>query len=173
MRTRDSSGQAVIEFIVGIVAALALLAGLLQIGRLSRARTQAMDDARRDAGVQALSSFRTLTRPEFIRWWSPGPDGSRHSRDDVSSTELPVAFMDTVVARAVREPADWDRIDSVPYNALSELHASPIPVTHFGLVMDRAVARVDLLPAIRHLVYGAEAIDVECTVWMTWSDGIY
>ena len=64
--SKDRAGQAMIELIVGIVAILALFAGLLQLVEISAAHTDAMTEARSRVGLMAISDENPPTADEVF-----------------------------------------------------------------------------------------------------------
>jgi hypothetical protein len=169
----NRSGQAMVEFIIALVGFLVLTAGLLQLAQLARTHTDCSVEARRLAGQHAMSGIGTVSTPDYIRDWSPGPDTERHTADDTFSAGVPSAFLDTIVERAVPEPDDWAVIAQAPRNGLYPLHGSQDPVSRFGLVRGVHEESVTLLPAVQRLLYDARSIDVKSEVWLTWTKGIY
>ena len=62
-KARD--GQAIVEFIVGLVAVLVLFAGLLQVASLAKTHTDTMVEARRlaDAWLQGQAAASEIYEP--------------------------------------------------------------------------------------------------------------
>ncbi|NQT93610.1 MAG: hypothetical protein HQ559_12695 [Lentisphaerae bacterium] len=169
----NKKGQALIEFVVVLVAVLALTAGLLQVASLSRVQTETMVEARREAGELAMLDVDTLSAPEYIRDWEEGPDGARHTADDRFSPGDPAAFTRTVVDRAVAVNSDWEIIEAMPDSDFQDLAGTAWPVAEFGLVRGYDSRTVPLLPAVQSLLYRATGINIESEVWMTRTTGMY
>ncbi len=167
------SGQAMVEFLVALVAVLALLAGLLQIMSLGIAHSTVMNNARRQAGERAISRSIVLDTPDYIREWQEGDDESRFSVDDEFSDADEGAFLSIIVDPAAGTPADWTVLDQLSDNELTILRFSPSTATRLGLVMGQDSETVPLLPAVKHLLFDADEIEVESTVWMPRTTGIY
>jgi hypothetical protein len=167
------SGQAMVEVIVGLVALLVLTAGLIQVASLTRAQTDALVQARELAGASAFMEVPISAYPEYIYEIEAGPDGRTYSGDDETTDADASAFNNDVVEQLVRDPDEWDVIDQLPSSPFSSLHDALTPATEFGLLKGEATVTVELLPAVRSLLYRADEIDVECDVWMTWTRGIY
>ena len=175
MDTRHA-GQAMIELMAGLVVVLAVFAGLLQIASLTRTHTEANVEARREAG--SLTMLDTLdglplTMPDYMRDRFEGPDTRRHSRDDTFDNANPANFDGLITQQTAPDQAGWDALNSVPGNAVSGLNGNPNPVAMFGLVRGQEEDQVELIPAVRSLLYHADSIDVEGKAWMTWTKGIY
>jgi len=166
-------GQALIEVIVGLVVVLVLTAGLLQLASLTKIHTDVFVNARGQAGDAAMQDAPISPIPSYILDVSEGPDEKTYSRDDTFSSANPEAFRQTIVNTSVSDPAEWSVLNSLPYSPISELHDTQYPQSEFGLLQGSASETVPLLPAVRHLLYRADEIEVECNVWMTWTKGIY
>jgi hypothetical protein len=168
-------GQAAVEFLIGLVALLALIAGLIQVISLSTARTNTMVAARREAGKAAIApSTGYLVPPEYRTTLYAGADGKRYTADDWAdvSADREARFKNVIVAPSAQS-ADWAFIDSRPDNYISILNQSAAPVQEFGLVSGSSDTKTNLLPAVRHLLYAAPSITVKSTVWMAKTKDIY
>jgi len=173
------SGQALVELMVGLVVVMVLVAGILQIASMTSAHTDAMAEARQEVAPLTLLDLEpgmgVLSDADYIKDWHEGADERRLSRDDYSDDGNTVGFQDLIVDKTAHDPSGWAVIDSSPNNRISALRADPMVITSFGLVKGSATesARLDMLPAFRHLVYRSDTIDVEATAWMTLCKGIY
>mgnify|MGYP001587526695 CR=1 FL=1 len=163
------SGQAMVEFVVAIVAIIVLAAGLLQFAHLSAAHTVTAYEARREAGAYALMATAPFSSPDYILDRTVGADGAAYSRDDGHIGALPGIFSAQVVDFA--DPAALG--SRLPGNAISGLYGDPFPHLEFGMTHGSATKHVPLLPVIRSLVYKAPEIELESEVWMIWTHGIY
>lgn len=168
----SSSGQAIVEMLIGIVALLVLIAGLLQVATLSSGQTATMVQARYLAGKASMEDPEAST-PDYIKNWQVGPDGKRYTADDVSTPADTAAFESTIIGKASPDAFGWTLIDSVPKNELSVIHKSGTPQNEFGFVEGTDSTNVDLLPVIQSLVYRADSIKISSDVWMTCTKGIY
>jgi hypothetical protein len=165
-----------IELMIGLVAVLAVFAGLLQIASLSRTRTEVSVEARREAG--ALTMLSTLdglpvTIPDYVRDRFAGADTRRHSRDDTFDNANPADLDALITQRSAPDNAGWGVLNSVPGNAVSGLSGHPDPVSVFGLLNGKETETLEVIPAVRSLLYHADSIEVEGSAWMTWTKGIY
>ena len=170
---RRNGGQALVEFMVGLVAVLVLFAGLLQVASLSRIHTDTMAEARRLAAEQAMMDVDVPTSPDYIHDWRVGDDQEAYTRDDDFTTANPSDFDTRIVDRAGGDTAGWDRINAAPGDRLPTLHGSSDPGSLFGLVEGTDSGTIALLPAVQHLIYAAPSIQVRCNVWMTRTKGLY
>ena len=159
-----------VEFVVGLVVMLVLLAGLIQIGQLAHAHTRTMMAARAAAGQLAMDSNSPLSETALlISDWVPGPDLRRYTRDDVA---LVTSNAVTLPGKLVGQ-AHLDSVPDAPTNALATLAASPNPAGDFFLVKGEASEFVPILPIIRRLVYAHSTLEVASDVWLVWTGGIY
>jgi hypothetical protein len=170
---RSRSGQAMIEVVVGLVAMVVLIAGLILITRLTLARTDAMNEARKIVGTITFDDEPMSAFPSYIRDVEVGPDGRKYSGDDTTTDANAVDFDTTFVGQLVSQAADWNTLGELPSSAFTSLHGSPAPAAEFGLLMGHDSKSITTDPAIRHLLYNAAEIEIDCEVWMTWTRGIY
>ena len=159
-----------VEMIVGLVALLVVFAGIVQLAIIGFAQNQTLLEARAKAGQYALSDVYSLESPgpRFIQDWSEGGDDSRHSADDTATSADP-----TMAARMLTGPSHPDRLDLlVPDNAVSELADSSL-LAGFDLVSARERSEpIELLPAVRHLLYDSETIRLQADACLAWTKGI-
>ena len=173
----ERQGSAMLELMIGLVTIVALFAGLVQIVSLSSARHLTQGEARSMAGQNALddlgSGMGQLSDADFISDWDAGDDGRRHTHDDSFSGGNPMSFSDAIVQSSSPNGAGWSIIQQAAGDQLSPLLGQPNPAALFGLVEGEAQANVELLPAVKSLLFDADSIQVESHVWMTWTKGIY
>lgn len=167
------NGQALVELMVGLIAILALVAGLVQVVSLARSRTDSLVEARKMAGELALMGAPVAAAPEFIRDWSEGPDGRRHTRDDRFTRADAMEFSRIIVEQAAPDASGWRRLQSIPVDALSSLRGDPAPTARFGFVRGRDRREVPLLPAVQSLLYRSPSIEIESEVWLAVTGGLY
>jgi hypothetical protein len=193
-RNESASGQAMIEFAVGLIVLLALLAGLLELTSLTKRHTDLMVEARKDAGNHALGdvapAYPAGNAPEYIRDWCIGPansdpdgdgipgDEKRYTADDVFDRAVAADFSSRIVERTGANAGDWAILDQIPNQTVSRLRGSSEPSTLFGLVRGEAREDVDLLPdypLTRKLLFhpADDQVHLSSEVWMTWTKGLY
>ena len=168
----QASGQALIEVCVGLIAIMALVAGMIQIGHLAKVHTDTMVEARKEAGAFAVADFPFVAPPKYISEWEAGDDEKRHTADDQSSDGDAFALKNIIVGKAVSQADEWEHMEEKP-NGINDLRYAGNPAVVFGMVKGEASESCDLLPAARKLFYNAESIDVEHKVWTTWTKGLY
>ena len=167
-------GQAIVEFVIGLVVVLVLLSGLLQIASLAMTHTHTMVAARLQAAQLAMMDADVVSSPAHILGWEAGPDLKTYTRDDYTTTQIdPSGFNNVIVENAAENPAGWNLINLAPTNRISELRGNGTPVAQFGLVKGSDQQSVPLLPAFQHLIYASPSINVKCDVWMTHTKGLY
>lgn len=168
----SGGGQALVEFIVAIVAMIALVIGASVLNRIEWSHTQTMTKAREAAGEQALGLiYQGPLDVRFISDWETGGDGIRYTHDDEAVVDgAAPALIANLVANAELE-GEY----SIPTNSISRLDSAPTPVTEFYLVKGKESMTVDLsaIPAFGRLISGAPEISVESQAWLVWAGGIY
>jgi hypothetical protein len=173
LRTPHSkSGQAIIEFCIGIVALLAVIGGIFQLGRLGLARTQARVDATRVAHNRSMFDISTtgLSLPRYIDRMSDGRDDYSYSEDDI--------------AIGGNDQEAFDRLASHMQPSLAHRHAAGNPVGDItdptqmilgmGLVHGNGMElNIPVLPVVRRLFFNRDSIDLQVTAWMTRTGDLY
>jgi hypothetical protein len=194
-RSKSQSGQAVVEFVVGLVVLLALLAGLLELTSVTKKHTDLMVEARKDAGSHALwdlaPAYPAGEAPEYIKDWYVGPAGNdpdgdgipgdekRYTPDDVFDRATAAEFSSRIVERAAAGAGDWAILDQIRNQPISGLRGSAAPSTLFGLVSGQANEDIDLTAPeyalIRKLLFrpADNTLHLSSEVWMTWTKGLY
>jgi hypothetical protein len=166
-------GQAIVEFLAGLVAILVLTGFMIQLASLGRVQQDTMTQARQSAGRLALGTIAVPDTPDYIRHWEPGPDTRTYSRDDTFTHASQGNFLDDYTDPIVADPADAALMGRLPHNPIGDLGQMTTPVNGFGLFSRSETKDVELLPVVRHLLYRAESITVESEVWMPTVFGIY
>lgn len=164
------SGQALLELVVGLVAILVLFAVIVQLGRLQRAHTETLMEARAEAGERALHEeyMSTLPGPEYIRDWAPGNDEQAYSRDDTPQLGTAATLATNILS--IAQPQQL--AEYVPDNPITE-HSMSGNMDAFSLINGTAESEeIDLLPIIQRLIYSADSISMEARVWLTWAEGV-
>ena len=158
-----------VELIVGLVTLLVLFGGILVLGRLSRAQTQAMMEARHEAGNEAMADTAPFSGPLYIQARTVGGDGATYSRDDGTT----LADVSDLQARIVDygKPDDLDKV--VPGNRVSGLEKTAFPYLMFGFTHGEQSQTIQNIPIVRDALYRADTIEVKGEAWLTWTKGIY
>ena len=170
-RMSGRRGQAMIETVVALVALLAVFGAMVQLALLGRARSEAMAEARQEAGENALATGYAAPSPEptFIYNWDVGGDDRSHSADDFSRPAL-----SGPAHRGLLDPMHADELAvRMPGNAFSDLRDRDPVVTGFDFVKGEAQSgAITLLPVVRRLLYNADSIRITSEAWLTWTQEV-
>lgn len=169
----QKQGQAMVEMLIGLVALVVLIAIMAQLGSLVQAQHESMRQARARAGALAFQPAPVSASARFIGATDVGEDGVPYTRDDVFRTGDPAAFQRAVFVTPAGEPNGWRLLDPHPNQALMRVRNAENPAAVFGLLRGEASVSVTLLPAVRHLLYRRDSLQIQDAVWMPWIRGIY
>ena len=169
----SSSGQAMIEVMVGLIALLVLVAGLLQVASLTKAQTDTMVEAREEAGRRAFGDLTLSESPEYIASIEVGDDGRTYSLDDTTTPASGGRFHRDITSKTVSDQSEWAILEELPDQSFPSLNNAGTPISTFGLLKGSSSSTIQLRPAVRSLIYRAESIEIESDVWSTWTRGIY
>lgn len=161
------NGQAIVEFVVAIIAVIVLVAGMVHIGITSKIHTDVMAKAREDAGMHMLTPVVGSGIPDFASSVQDGADGVNYSADD----EIPngnVIGVQTIAGYT--HPGDL--AGTVGNNMMTDIFIDPSLVID-GFVSGHDLRTVQMLPVIRDLVNGEQSFDVESKVWMVDLGDLY
>jgi hypothetical protein len=162
-----------IEFIVALVAILTIMSGLLLIVSVGTQHTQAMMEARREAGAKAMSDITPIESPDYILDWNEGNDGKKLTADDNSTQGSVQSLNDNIISHAAGNSSEWTVFSSMNSNKISQLQNSPTPAASFGLVRGQEHISIPLLPVMQKLIFNADEIEIDADVWLTHTRGIY
>jgi hypothetical protein len=148
---------------------------MVQLVSLTKAQTETMTEARENAAEDMMIDVDPLSFSDYIKDWQTGGDEKQITADDVHDTANPFDLQDRIVEKSASSPEEWAVLDALEDNQLSNLHGSAVPNSAFGLIEGRAETRepIGMIPAVRHLFYNADSVDIECEAWMIWTKGIY
>ena len=168
VRRRARAGQALAELVAGLLALVVIFMGMLQIEYLAHAHTKALNDARAQAGQDAMQSPYLLRYnvPNWIGDWTTGRDKIIYSQDDQQVPGNPGIVTVGVVSHA--HPSDLSTY--APGNEISAASTSATLLDGLMLTHGREKSPpVDTFPIIRHVVYGADSITMQGDAWLTWT----
>lgn len=162
------AGQAIAEFVAGLIALLVLFMGMLQIQYLAHAHTKALNDARAQAGQDAMQTPYLLryTVPQWIGDWTTGNDKVIYSQDDATLAGNP----GIVTVGIVSHTHPTDLATYAPGNEISAASTSATLID--GLMLTHGRERsppVETFPIIRHVVYGKDSITMQGDAWLSWT----
>lgn len=168
----SESGQAIIEFVVGLVGLLVLIAAILQMGYLSFEHNQTMLEAREKTGRLSIGATYGSGDglPEAIYDWNAGNDEQRYTRDDYPTTmRTPSEHFQEISQYA--HPEELQSL--VGTSALNHITSSNTYTAALGLCTAKERSNsTPLFPIIRQLVYNNDHIEVETETAMTWIGGL-
>ncbi len=171
-KNRCRAGQAIAEFVVGLVGILILAAALLQVGALVRADSRNLITARAEAGMAALGDHYLAPvspGPRLIRDWATGPDGHAYTRDDQALLGNAALLSGGVVPPA--RPDDLERL--LPDNPVSALSDASRVLPGFSFVRGYSSSgAIPLYPLARSLIYGRDSITLESEAYLIWTRGL-
>jgi len=154
------NGQAVVEFVVGIVAVVILVAGMVQLGLLAKAHSDAMTEARKSAAKKAVDDDIEAS-PDYVGSVQDGPDKFNYSADD----EFPDGNKSDLQSKLLVYANPNDLQDYLGDNALTSVYNDPAKVMN-GFVKGNSSKTVSLLTAIQNMITGTGSFDVKSEVWM-------
>ncbi len=165
------AGQAIAEMVVALLAIVAITAALLQIGLLGTKQTQTMLNATKQAHHFALADTHDYPYilPRFMQGWEAGQDGVEHSVDDQPLSADSSIIVDDILD--VTQPGTLNYY--VPGNDFSTTDGDYLLDSSMFVRGHDKENRIPLLPAIRNLMVEQDHIDVETSVYMIWTKGLY
>lgn len=169
---RRKSGQAMVEFCIGLVAMLTVIAGIFQLGRMGRARTDARVEATGSASAlsmnSASSSFRLIRN--YILQNNEGADARSYSVDDMALLGNADAVYDQLLM-----PNQPNLLRGyAPTNILANIQNSVDLMGETGLVRSTASENnIPVMPIIRRLFFDQDTVDIDVTVWSVRTGDLY
>lgn len=162
----SKSGQSIIEFCIGLVAILTVIAGVFQLGLLGMGRTAARVDATRAATTRSMLSESAggVFIPRYVYQMDAGRDGYSYSVDDVMIS----AGADEAYDRLVRPMAPNQMRVYSPRSEVSQMRDTMDMMIAMGLVpgTGRTIS-IPVLPVVRRLFFNRHSVDIEVQVWST------
>lgn len=160
-----------VELVVGLLALVLVLMGLLQIGRIGMEHTQVLMDARRDADMLAMQE--DFLRPDPGAFYAlgvvEGRDQRPHTQHDYTMQGDPGNIIQDVVTHArVDDISAW-----IADNPMQDFQHSSSFMYPFDLTYSRRISdSIEMYPIIRNLVAGQDSMRIGRTVWMPWVRGV-
>ena len=160
------AGQAMVEFVIAILAIVIVVAGFFQLMEIVGRRGDILRSIRGEAGKKALSPGNLLDRPDYIREWKEGNDEFRHTADDESVRgSISVTLGAGVVAHSVGDADGWTILDETVNSDLAELRGG-LSAAAIGLIREKETEKVELMPAMRNWIVGKDYVVVGSELWM-------
>lgn len=171
-RMHARSGQALVEFCIGLVAMLAVIGGVFQLGRMGLARTEARVEATRSATARSMRSSDAAGQsiPNYIHRMDEGGDEATYSVNDrrIGGDEQDV--YDRLIA-----PSSPHLLHTyAPDNDLADINGTLEMLAGMGLVHG-AGNRFDIpvLPVVRRLFFDRPHVDIQVSAWMVRTGELY
>ena len=133
------NGQAAVEFIIGLLVLVTLLAGGIQYLRVANAHRSITTTLRAEAGARALRDDVLVDIPPFLRDWEAGRDGIRHTEDVMLRVRLRDGLPVALLSQAERR-----RAAAVVDDGLATMQADRLVLTDRGRLLADAVVRAVL-----------------------------
>jgi hypothetical protein len=170
MDTKRRNGQAMIELICGLVGVVVLIAMLLQINLISRVHTLSRIEAR-NAMADSLTGLTPYGSASYLSGWESGSDAMDYSEDDTAKGGSSWGFVDALFTGARVETLET----YLPTNRISDITLA----TESSLVGTFDVTRieedadpVEILPAVRKLVYDTDFLNLKHVIFMPWINDV-
>ena len=160
-------GQAVVEFIVAIIAVIVLVAGMIQLGLLQKAHTDVMIEARENAGKHAITPVEGDETPDYVGSWTNGSDKVNYSADD-EATDGDTADVQTIV-----NCANPDELENMVGDNLIKSTYDDTAQLMDGFVNGHSSSNVTLLSAVQSMWANTNSIEVKSDVWMISLGDVY
>lgn len=170
---KNKSGQALVEFCIGLVGILTVVGGIFLIGDMGLARTEARVEATRQASRASIYTSTTAIRqiPNFMQQMVSGGDQSDYSTDDTSVTGGGEEVLFNIV-----NPQQPQVLEVyVPGNPLSSIRNVNDLMARTGLVRGTGSETVDIrnFPIVRRLFIDQEQIGIDVTAWSVRTGDLY
>ncbi len=165
-RPARRAGQAMVEFVIAILAVVIIVAGFFQLMEIVGERGNILRSSRGETGKKALSPGLLLDRPDYIREWKEGDDEFRHTADDEFERGSIAATLGAgVVDHTVGDGAGWTYLDGAVNADLAELRGG-LSAAALGLVREKETEKIYLMPAMKNWIIGKEYVVVGSELWM-------
>lgn len=165
------SGQAMVEFCIGLIGMLAVIAGIFQLGRMGLGRTSARVEATAMASAASMTD-ETDIRPvrSYIDHMNEGVDQRSFSVDDTAQTGDP----DAVYLQILRPNQPAVLGGYAPGNTLAGLSGSLDMMVNTGLVQGTGVEpNIPVMPIVRRLFFDQDSVTIDIRAWSVRTGGLY
>ena len=158
-----------IELAAALVLILIILLGMIHLGKLANMQLRLQNEARVEAGIQALSSGTGSEAPQAIRDWEAGTDAQFGTADDVPVLS-PVNTMSTfVIASGDLTPAEDSKL---PFSLFNFSRAGNMGLYELGFVKHESSDTLHVDSFIQSLIYSKPLVTIRETVWMPTTGGL-
>ncbi|MEX2382440.1 MAG: TadE family protein [Opitutales bacterium] len=170
-RDSNKSGQAMVEFCIGLIGMLAVIAGIVQLGRMGLGRTNARVEATAMASAASMTDESDI-RPirSYIDRMQEGADQRSYSVDDRAQTGDP----DAVYEQILRHNQPNTLSGYAPGNILAGLSDSLDMRINTGLVQGTGVEpNIPVMPIVRRLFFDQDNVTIDIQAWSVRTGGLY
>lgn len=167
----SKSGQAIVEFCIGLIGMLTVIAGIVQLGRMGQGRMNARVEATAMASAASMSDeadIRPLRR--YIYRMDAGADQRSYSVDDQAQTGDP----DAIYEQMLRPNQPNVLRGYAPGNTLAGLSSSLDMRINTGLVQGTGVeSNIPVMPIVRRLFFDQDSVTIDVRAWSVRTGGLY
>ena len=171
---RGHAGQAMVEFVVGLVALLLVAVGILSVAVLVGADTDSFAEAQEEAVRRSMGNG---TPDSFspVKDVDRGPDGILFTKDDKPVRGSFSGMRTRIAGRAI--PADGSRPSGpdgaeTRHDAISGFARGEEGGSLFSLRVGRGEAEAELPPAARPLLGLESPVTLRNEVWLPQTGGV-
>lgn len=159
-----------VEFCIGLIAMLTVIAGIFQLGRLGLARTRARVEATRFATARGMLPATSLSVPRYIHRLSASGDERTYSEDDTAIGGDAREAYDRLLA-----PNQPDRLRLYASgNELAEIDDAFEMMLGMGLVQGIGTElNIPVMPIVRRLFFDEDSVDIQVNVWSVRTGDLY
>ena len=166
---RRCAGQAMVEFLIGLVGVAVLISMLLQISMISYDRTGMVIEARNDVAQRLAGGALPSSDSDYLSGWDAGTDSQNYTEDDSSELGNAVGFMDGMTT-AMDTPMLQARLESPfpanPYLRFNDSTSGNVSEVFGMFRVDGRTDPIEMLPAVRRLVANIETLVIEHEIYM-------
>lgn len=169
-------GQAMVEFIVSLVAILIVAAGMFLLAELIRVDTETSVAATGEA-ISGSMSLGMATSFTPIEDWDPGADGMRHTKDDRPQRGNFGRVRRNVTAYTAPS-GDWSgtrRLDggATRYADIVQFHDGVLSGSTMRFMRGRSEQTVETIPVMQSLMGLPPTLTLRNEVWMPSTGELY
>lgn len=170
---RRENGQAMVEFVVGLIALLAVAVGILAVAALSRADTESFSAAQEEA-VRRSMGHGTTDPFSPVADVSAGPDGLPLTKDDETERGS-LSRIRSIAGHAKPSASPWPlRPDGAApdHDAIATVARGGEGDALFSMRAGRGEADAELPPAAKPLFGLEPAATLHNEVWLPQTGGV-
>ena len=171
-KKNSKRGQAMIEFVIGIIVVIVVFGSFIQIGLLTNERMDAYAEATHEAASISAwqSADPTQAAEPYVLATSIGNDEQWYSADDRQVG----GSGDEVINGIVRHGLTSQLTTHLDDNPFTDIRGGNDLNAEFGMIRgEENRIGIPLLPVVRRLVYGDDRIDINEEVITIETRGIY